>query len=280
MATNDQGALSVSINGTAEQNAVELKSGDIASITLSLVPANGAIELLWFMNGRLSLIDSLAVNPTVSSPVGTSTIAGAGGFTGLIDEFGVYYRDSAGKSTTDPEVYRRSMTDEYGSNLVFAEGFDGINLPSDLILDSQIVRSQLIDGSLSLNPNQSVELPNLPIGEDDLTIDVALSGLSDTGSGTLTLSLKGKTLYSVALKDALSSTGDVAIHLSRVDGGIKITPGKQISTTINGEFSNIDVGLSSSGTTPISLRSFLVIKTRAQLANKSSTSTQPPTPET
>ncbi|HUX22596.1 MAG TPA: hypothetical protein VMW69_15270, partial [Spirochaetia bacterium] len=200
MTTNDQGALSVSINGTEEQNALELKTGDITSITVSLLPANGAVELLWFLNGRLSLIDSLAVNPTLSSPAGTSTIAGAGGFTGLIDEFGVYYRDAAGRSTTDPEVYRRSMSDEYGSNLVFAEGFDGVFLPSDMVFDGKVDQSQIIDGSLSLNPNQSVSLPNLPIGEDDLTVDVSLAGLSDTGSGSLTLSQKGKTLYSVALK--------------------------------------------------------------------------------
>lgn len=281
MATNEQGALAVSINGTVEQNAVALKSGDITSVTLSLIPSNGAVDLLWFVNGTLALSDSLAVDPKVASSSGSSTIAGADGFTGLVDEFGVYYMDSAGQESTDPEVFRRAMADEYGSNLLFAEGFDGIYLPTDLTFAGKVSRTQIVAGSLLLDSSQSIEVPQLPVGEEDLTMNANVSGISDTGSGMLTLSLKGKQLYSVALKDALSPSGQVEIRIGPVDGGIKVTLGDQKSSTINGEFSNIDIGLSSSGTTPISLRSLLVIKSRAQLAKKNdNTSSEPSTPET
>ncbi len=280
MATNDQGALAVDINGT-ESKGIELKTGDITSVTLSLDPSNGAVELLWFVDGRLVSSESLAVDPKVADPSGSSTIAGVNGFSGLIDEFGVYYKGPDGQSSTDPEVFRRAMTDEYGSNLVFAEGFDGIDLPKDLSYGGKVTNSRLTAGLLSLDAGQSVALPAMQIGEDDLTASVSVSGLSDTGTGTISLSVKGKEIYSAALKDAVASSGLVELHLSKVDGGLKVALGGGNSSIVKGDYPDLVLAFSSTGTTAISVRSFLIIKSRAQLANKSSSSsTGTATPET
>lgn len=279
MATNDQGALAVDINGT-ESKAIALKTGDITSVTLSLEPLNGAVELLWFVDGRLTSSESMAIDPKIVDPAGSSTIAGENGFSGLIDEFGVYYKNAEGQYTTDPEVFRRAMSDEYGSNLVFAEGFDGVFLPKDLSYGGKVATSQLAAGLLSLNAGQSVSLPSTHFGEDDLTASASVAGLSDTGTGTISVLVKGKEVYSAALKDAVAPSGRVELHLSRVDGGMKIALGGGSSAVIKGDSPDFVLDLSSTGTTAISVRSFLVIKSRAQLANKSSSSSRTTTPTT
>lgn len=281
LSTNDKGLLAVSVNGTAEEGSIKLTGGDITSITLSLIPSDGTLGLLWFVNGRLVLSDSLAVDPKITSSAGVSTIGGKNGFTGMIDEFGVYYRDTDGRRATDPEVFRRAMMDEYGSNLVFAEGFDGIYLPSDVSYTGKVTRDQLVAGMLSLTPGQSVVLRKTAIGENDLTVIATVSGLSATASGFLTLSLEGKPLYSVALKDALVSAGRAEIRLSPVaGGGLKVILKGSKSTAITGKFSHIDVSLSSAGTTPLSVRSLLIIKKRARLTNRSVTGLKTAGPET
>lgn len=278
MGTNSNGLLSVAVNGVSEANGgVTLKSGDISSVTLSLIPANGQLDLLWFVNGQLELSDTLAAEPKITPGAqGQSVIGGSNGFTGLIDELGVYYKDSKGQHSTDPEVYRRAMVEEYGSNLVFAEGFDGIYLPSDLTYTGKVSTNQLAAGMLSLNSQQSVTLPSISLGEDELGLTMTVPTLPTGAQGELTLTAKGKQLYSVALSGALVQTNSdqVGIKVLRVDGGIEVSVGDTSPTTIEGTFSHFDFGITNSGTVPFNLRSFLVLRSRAQLSGNGTSGSQ------
>jgi len=278
LGTDAKGLLSASVNGVSESEGVQVTSGDTATVTLSIVPSSESLDLLWFVNGDLEVSDSLAVSPRIDSTSGVSSIAGANGFTGLIDEFGVYYKDLVGNDSTDPEVYRRAMSDEYGSNLIFAEGFDGIYLPSDLTYAGDVRRSQLSGGLLSLSQGQSVTLPPITLGEESLTLTSVVSGLSDTTAGMLFLSEKGVRLYTVPLKNALNSAGQLELVLKKVDGGLSVTAGAQNTATIQGDIPTIDVGIASTGKVPFALRGFLIVTSRASLAKKKASA--PTVPET
>ena len=278
--TDGQGRLTATVNGTAEARGVVVPTGDVSTITLSLVPVNGSLELLWFVNGNLALSDTLPIDPKVGSPEGTSVIGGSKGFTGLIDEFGVYYQDSQKRASTDPEVYRRAMGEEYGSNLVFAEGFDGIYLPSDLSYDGNVKRDQLINGLLDLSTGQAVTLSKVALGSDTLTVAVAVPGLSDRSTGSFSIASGGKQIYSVALKDGLSSANQFDVELKKTAGGLRITAGGQTATTVSGDFASLSFGVAATGTNALTLRSILVLRSRGSLATHGAASSKTSSPET
>ena len=60
---------------------------------------------------------------------GTTVIGGPNGFSGVIDELGVYYRDDQGRPSADPAQYLRTAQRKYGRDLVLAYGFETANLP-------------------------------------------------------------------------------------------------------------------------------------------------------
>jgi hypothetical protein len=102
---------------------------EAVSLTLSVVPGNETI-FLWFRNGELLKTDKVKGVPFVAEGEVSSRIGGEGGFKGLIDEFGIFFKDQSGRNSIDPGVFERSMVEMYGKDLILAEGFDGLYLPA------------------------------------------------------------------------------------------------------------------------------------------------------
>ena len=78
---------------------------------------------------------------------GTTLIGGEKGFKGIVDEFGVYYRDPAGKPSTDPDQFLRAQTMKLGASLVMANGFDGMFLSEGFTVEGN---GQQAAGALTL----------------------------------------------------------------------------------------------------------------------------------
>lgn len=256
------GKLVASLNGQAEQNDVSLTPGELHTVTLSVVPKPKLLGLLWFVDGHLVLSDSLPSPPSSLSGTGGQTIiGGTNGFTGLLQEFGVYYRDPQGRPDTDPEVFRQAMQQEYGSNLVFAEGFDGIYLPPDLHYTGNITDSQVGSGVLILHPSQSVALPAIAVGEDDLSVVIKLPSSLDKGEGTIELVGQGKTLATLATSKAVDAKGEVDLALTPVSGGTRVT-GNGINTLIPSNAPELSVRIDDTGSGSLAVRSILITKHR------------------
>jgi hypothetical protein len=100
------------------------------------------------------------------------TIGGTAGFKGTVDEFGVYYRDSAGRSAPDPDLYMRAQALKYGHSLLFANGFDGIYLSNGLSMEGN---GTLGAGSLSLPAGAGLALPPLIPGGSSISVVMDLS---------------------------------------------------------------------------------------------------------
>lgn len=260
--TNSQGELTAIVDGTEEPGGVPIKSGDVTSVTLSILPTGGALQFLWFIDGKLSLSDSIPIDPAVVSSTGSSLIGGPSGFTGLIDELGIYYKDSQGRSAIDPEVYRRAMADEYGSSLVFAEGFDGTYLPPDLSYSGKVDRGQLAGGLLALGPGQSVTLPQFSVGGEALRATLELRNFSSSDSGTLSVTAKGTKLFSAPLSGAVGKSGELQLSIAKRAGGLEIGVNGESPTRLKSSEDKLQLSVSNSGKAPIDLRSFLIVKKR------------------
>jgi hypothetical protein len=113
-----------------------------------------------------------------------------GGFAGVVDEIGVYYRDSTGLPSPDADLYRRRMRSEHGDFLLYADGFDGTRTPAGVRLEGE---SRLRAGELLLDPGASVSFPSLELGDQVIEAQIvtrAVAGTPRWDAGTLVLPLE------------------------------------------------------------------------------------------
>ncbi|HUI69621.1 MAG TPA: hypothetical protein VL354_03805, partial [Spirochaetia bacterium] len=138
-----------------------------------IVPqAGGTIAALWFLNGELVSSHTVSVTIPPLRQDGTTVIGGQGGFTGVIDEFGVYYRDDQGKSSADPAQLFRAMQRKFGKNLVLASEFEGAQLPQGMTLEGKAVMNP---GSLTLSPDSALVLAGATVAKGSVSYTVGLS---------------------------------------------------------------------------------------------------------
>jgi hypothetical protein len=172
-------------------------------ISLSIVPQGSRLSAQWFLDGEQ--VSSATVNvsvPTVKQE-GAVVIGGASGFSGIVDEFGVYYQEPAGRPSTDPGLYATAQAVRWGSGLVFADGFDGVYLSSGFSVEGQ---GNLDAGVLSLPAGSWLTLPGVRPGGYAVTVTAGLaSGSSRTAR--LQLQWEGGTQPPVQADIIAGSTG-------------------------------------------------------------------------
>jgi hypothetical protein len=131
-------------------------------LSLSIVPQGGAIAAQWFLDGMQVSQGSYVFSLPGIAQEGTTLIGGEKGFKGIVDEFGVYYRDPAGKPSTDPDQFLRAQTMKLGASLVMANGFDGMYLSEGFTVEGN---GQQAAGALTLAPGAVLDLPALKLGD-------------------------------------------------------------------------------------------------------------------
>ncbi len=93
---------------------------------------------------------------------------------GVVDEFGVYDRDAAGRAATDPDLFHRAEESQLGASTVLADGFDGLYLSNGFVSSGGTVGG----GALSLPPDASVSLPAIALAGVPLDVSVVLDAAS------------------------------------------------------------------------------------------------------
>ncbi len=180
-----------------------LSTGRRSLVSLSVIPQGKTLSAAWFLDGEQVSRVSAEVTIAGIKPDGKAVIGGEKGFIGIVDEFGVFYRDDQGRPSPDPGLYRRAALTEHGDALVIAEGFDGPYLPTGFGAE---VRIELVGGSLEVPAGANVDLPPTAVGADDVDYRIALSPGSATDA-RLALIWEGSS--SPALEAALTAEAGV-----------------------------------------------------------------------
>lgn len=156
-------------------------------LSFSVAPVASGLLTQWFLDGVQ--VSSLVVRAAVTGvrPDGSITIGGDQGFAGVVDEFGVYATDPAGRPATDPFLFSREQEATYGTRLAFADGFDGIALYNGFGIEGG---GQLAAGAVDLGPGSRLVLPALKPG-DALTVSATLSAGSGRSASVLVLADAG-----------------------------------------------------------------------------------------
>jgi hypothetical protein len=106
---------------------------------------------------------------------GSAVIGGDGGFEGILDEFGVYFRDDGDQPSPDTDIFRSAMEQVYGEKLVYAEGFESRNVPDSLGIRGDV---RVDAGRLILNSGSSVLFPDFAFRSEELQVVASLERLA------------------------------------------------------------------------------------------------------
>lgn len=156
--------------------APSLEQGRRYLVSASVEPLTDGLRVRWFLDG-LQVSES-AVGLPLPRPgsEGSAIVGGQSDFAAIIDEFGIYARDEAGRPATDPSLFRSAMRRQHGDRLLFAEGFDGLHLASGLAVTGD---ARLTAGSLALQPEAALELPPIRFPAEGFSVEVRLDDDSE-----------------------------------------------------------------------------------------------------
>lgn len=141
-------------------------------LTLTIIPGDASIRVLWFVNGELVADEVTAYEPVEDPGAGTTYIGGLNGIHAIIDEIGIYHRVTDDGHLVDAEVFTRAMERLFGNDLVLAEGFDGTHLPEYIVYDTSAGEYVIGGGSLILPPGGSVQFDAVPDYFETLSITI------------------------------------------------------------------------------------------------------------
>ncbi len=158
-----------------ESGEEALSKDRIYLITLSIHPLGNEYQVSWFVNGVRTASETVFFPQLVFPEDTVSTIGGSTGFRGIIDEFGIYYKDAEGRMSVNPDVYREAMEYRLGGDLLFAEGFDGLFLPETVEYTGDV---QSAEGFLLVGPGSSLSIPDFEIANEYVIFQLGLSKFS------------------------------------------------------------------------------------------------------
>ncbi len=171
-------------------------------LSLSIVPQQAGLAAQWFLDGvQVSRMGAQYAVAGLKQD-GSITIGGEQGFKGVVDEFGVYTQDSAGRPSTDPDLYARAQAGLYGSRLVLADGFDGLAVTNGFSIGG---KAQLVGGAVDLAAGARLSLPPIRTGQA-IAVTAGLSSSSGR-SAILLLQWEGSSQPAAAVPLTADSQG-------------------------------------------------------------------------
>ena len=179
------GRVGVLIGPTDETlwSATPLLAPSVATdLTITLLPEDEALKVSYYVGGKLAstrfgspvdpgsaLRNGLhALHDQWGMAAGVTTIGG--GFTGIIDEFGVYFRNEWNEPAANTELFEAGLRAEHGDRLVFATAFESTELPAGLLIEGTPDRRA---GSLLLGGG-SVTLPSFALDRETFVVEIGL----------------------------------------------------------------------------------------------------------
>jgi hypothetical protein len=125
-------------------------------LAFSLEMSGNRTRVRWYLDGQFMGSNDM---PPLSFPSGRVSSVLGGGFSGLLDEFGVYSRLPDGTPAADPGIFAYAMRERYGRLLILAEGFDAVPSPGFFLPGSSPVRVRAEESSLIIPAGGRVGVP-------------------------------------------------------------------------------------------------------------------------
>ncbi|HUX13241.1 MAG TPA: hypothetical protein VMW87_09435 [Spirochaetia bacterium] len=262
-------------SATAESGQMIFTPGDAVLFNVSVAPGPSATQLLWFKDGTPLGASTVPIGfgsfpstpPQWKISAGTSTIGvastgpndqgSATGFVGILDEFGIYFRDASLRPSTDNRIFHGAMSATYGDALDYAEGFEGLFLPDGVTTQGPVTVGS---GELVLSPGSSVVFPRFLFQHEDLMVELALDNATTVENGRVSFtavsfaSTSGSPADSPAQFIAVDTAGLVRIPAAQLEAIYRNKTPQPLSRLERDAEGNYVVPLSSPVVSPFAIR--------------------------
>lgn len=203
--------------------------GAIADLTISLIPDAEEIVVHFYAGGLLvsSGRTVFSTAPPLSAAIlsprddnwsmlrgETRLGASAGGYIGIVDEFGVFFMNERGDPAADDTLFLESIAERYGSSLILAEDFVTESW-EDLIAADGPVESG--DAELRLSGDATLSLPGFTVSRGPVRLELETSG-APLWLGVSADEAPPAESYPIPV-------GATAITVREIDGGVEIRIG-------------------------------------------------------
>ncbi|MFW5689096.1 MAG: hypothetical protein ACOC1U_05915 [Spirochaetota bacterium] len=187
---DDEGRLGLSLPLTGVEvwtPVPVLSRGSVELVTVSVVPGGDRTTVLFFAGGELIFstevagisLEEAGMPRTISGADrwamldGTTTIGSqAGGFSGIVDEFGIFFRDEENRPAVNTTVFRDSMRTEYGERLLYAASFEDPEEVAALSIDEPF---EIDAGALIVPPGTRAAFPFFRFADEDLIVELEMT---------------------------------------------------------------------------------------------------------
>ncbi len=172
-AFSNKDTTAVSTVPAAAEGRFQKREEEAETIILSVVSDKQPVTILWYSADSFLHGDALSFKPELGNTAGKAVIGGTKGFTGLLDEFGIYHNRRNTESSIIENMYEASLAEEFGLDLRFAEGFDGYALPEHIEYSGEV---DLRKGTAALKAGAALKLPPVLLRNEAADISVELDG--------------------------------------------------------------------------------------------------------
>ncbi len=250
-------------------------------LTVSVVPGPSGLRFLWFASGLPIGDESVEFDPT-DLPSHPYTTIGGEGFAGLLDELGIFSAEAEAEGeAVDSAVFARAMRLKYGSDLLLAEGFDGLDVPNGITVVGEDGTVSVEGGVATIGANARIELPPIPIDFESLRLEVAtVSGdlavdatvdVDSAPSSTRVVRYDTRLGFLSSTDEVVApplEEGPVRIDLTVTDDVVRLLTADGASDLLLVPYSDSDliVTIGATGDEPFSVDSILITKNRSEEA--------------
>ena len=163
-----------------------IEAGATSVITVTILPVEDVTIVQFYVDGVAVLSETVEWDtrtlvlpePSAVAEDGWMALPGtariAGGLVGIIDEFGIYFRDDGDQPSPDTGIFRSAMEEIHGEKLVYAEGFEASDLPDAIQVDGE---AQVDTGRLILGSGAAALFPVFGFSSEELFVTVSVEAL-------------------------------------------------------------------------------------------------------
>jgi hypothetical protein len=263
-------------------DAVSVPLGVTVELSVSIVPEESHYRVIWFLSGYLVDESVVTVPDDLELPSRPHTIIGGEtAAVAVIDELGVF---SVVTEDVDSAIFARAMKLEYGSDLLFAEGFDGLEFPAAITVDGIEEPDPIpVSSGVARVPSAArLELPPIPIDFESLRVEVRAAAGDDSISAYLEMQSSpslGRILRFETDEGYLTSDGTIPVpeetgsailvEITITDGDVSLvsTEERHTLTAVPDTDATLVISIGATGDEPISIDTILITKNRIESAD-------------
>ncbi len=167
-------------SATVTSEGSALLPGRPVDINVAVVPHAGHTSVAWFVDrepaGAADI--PLGFGRPNGGPdgrwqplAGRSVIGGEGGFIGVIDEFGIFFRDEHSRPAANTAPFRVEQLRRHGESLIVAEGFERPPLPQSFATRGEV---RIAGGSAVVEPGAALIGPAVGFDSSEVTLELSV----------------------------------------------------------------------------------------------------------